>query len=113
MVISYHKQDLKGKEQEPSVFVAEIRESGIAEEKEILIETEELSSFIAGLNEQKEVSLPKSLLDSPYIDNLIEKYTLKYVGSYNFVKYAQTGQNATFVLIHTKICFEHYVHKRA
>jgi DNA helicase-2/ATP-dependent DNA helicase PcrA len=76
LVISYHQHDLKGKELEPSLFVAEIREAGLADELEVFMHTEDLSNFIAGINEQKEIELPKSLLDSPYIDSLIEKYTL-------------------------------------
>lgn len=76
LVVSYHQQDLKGKEQEPSIFIAEMRELGLAEEKQVLIDTSELSEFIAGLTEQKNVELPKSLLDSPYIESLLEKYSL-------------------------------------
>ena len=30
------------------------------------------------------------------------KYTLNYIGFYNFVKFTETDQNATFVLIHKK-----------
>jgi len=76
LVVSYAANDLKEKEQEPSKFVAELRDSGLMEEVIQQFEKQTIDAFLQTTMQSLAVQLPESLLDSPFIDSLLEKYSL-------------------------------------
>ena len=76
LVVSYAANDLKEKEQEPSKFVAELRDSGLMEEVNQQFEKQKIDAFLQTTMQSLAIQLPESLLDSPFIDSLLEKYSL-------------------------------------
>ena len=76
LVVSYAANDLKEKEQEPSKFVAELRDSALMEEVNQQFEKQTIDAFLQTTMQSLAVQLPESLLDSPFIDSLLEKYSL-------------------------------------
>jgi DNA helicase-2/ATP-dependent DNA helicase PcrA len=76
LVVSYAANDLKEKEQEPSKFVAELRDSALMEEVNQQFAKQTIDDFLQTTMQSLAVQLPESLLDSPFIDSLLEKYSL-------------------------------------
>ncbi len=76
LVVAYAGHDLKEKELEPSMFVAEMRASGLVEELVQNLDQKWVDEFLQIAMKTLDVKLPENLLDSPFIDSLLEKYTL-------------------------------------
>ena len=76
LVVSYAAHDLKDKEMDPSLFVAELRASGQVTETVQNVEKKWVDEFLQIALKTLEIRLPENLLDSPFIDSLLEKYTL-------------------------------------
>ncbi|HIA35489.1 MAG TPA: ATP-dependent helicase [Flavobacteriales bacterium] len=73
--ISFSQQDNKGKANEKTLFLAEILENEDLKIAEEHLSTEKLTALtFEGLEEQKTAEAP--LLDTNYINSLLEKYTL-------------------------------------
>lgn len=73
--ISFSQQDNKGKANEKTLFLAEILENEDLEIAEEHLSTEKLTALtFEGLEEQETAEAP--LLDTNYINSLLEKYTL-------------------------------------
>lgn len=76
LLICWQQHDLKGKELEASLFVEELKESAKVKEHPIRLEEESISDFLEAVYKEEKELLPANLLDTPYIESLLEKYTL-------------------------------------
>ncbi|MCK6612104.1 MAG: ATP-dependent helicase [Bacteroidia bacterium] len=76
LLVCWQQQDLKGKELEASLFVEELKESGKVKEELIRLDEAALGDFLEEVYREEKEALPANLLDTPYIESLLEKYTL-------------------------------------
>jgi DNA helicase-2/ATP-dependent DNA helicase PcrA len=84
--ISYPKFNNNGKELEKSRFVAELEDSGKVSSKQIQLSDDALIDFNLNILKHSQASIPAELIDTLFIDSILEKYTLSVTHLNNYLK---------------------------
>ena len=84
LIISYVNEDSKGKPQEPTLFIGEIKASTDLQEEFVEVPTADLEAFFV-LQFSADERINPGLIDGPYIDHLLEKYSLSVTHLNNYL----------------------------
>ena len=86
LVITFPQFDNKGKELEKSCFVAELEDAKTVVSQQIRLTDEALLDFNLSILKSPETSIPIELIDTHFIDSILENYTLSVTHLNNFLK---------------------------
>ena len=84
LLISYVNEDTKGKPQEPTLFIGEIKASTDLQEEFVEVPVADLEAFFV-LQFSADERINPGLIDGPYIDHLLEKYSLSVTHLNNYL----------------------------
>lgn len=76
LVVSWPERDNNEKEQEKSMFAAELIESGMVSHRRISLDDTELLAFGATTLQALPSRVPAELIDEGFVDSLLQKYSL-------------------------------------
>jgi DNA helicase-2/ATP-dependent DNA helicase PcrA len=86
LTFTYANKNNDGKELEPSVFISELQASDTVKTQTANLLPQAIESFFTALYTTSEPTLPKNILHTAYVDELLEKYSLSVTHLNNYLK---------------------------